>query len=396
MSNKKWRSFSTKVILVLFCLTVLICAFSFLNNEKFTGKNLAENTDISVGKTVFPGEMVLAEDEMVKVPLASNIDFIIPQFLDLNLRGILLSLSTGTVPIPINVVSSEGISSTGHAVGFEGPGYLTLDGDNLAVKGPSNFVWGYTSPYKVLTKTDSGVDLYENGTKIQSIEENDIKNQNFDNPNINTSDIVNWYNHHSELGSNYTLEKAIVNFSDNRSMIAPNDIKDYFGEDIYNYTDAYPIKTSVVVYMDNFSENSSTDFVTGLGSYPQYNNDMRAYNAALFCEGWNNTIIAPDSYGSGKSDVEFGVVSDGDAPSGSAAHGVCPPARTLRAATLNEGLELPIGMSMADEALMYGFKPCEDVKVYNDNDYPIKVVMWYEGSGTGMVLHAKIVKYVPN
>ncbi|WP_409200983.1 hypothetical protein [Methanobrevibacter sp. DSM 116169] len=396
MNSGDWRNFSIKIVLGLFCVCILLFAFSFVSSDKITGKDLVENTDIPVGKTVYAGDSVFSDDEMIKVPVISNLGYLGQQFLDLNIQGILISLSTGAVPISANSICSEGIAANGQASGFEGPGYLTLDGENLAVKGPSNFVWGFSTPYKYLTKTEEGVDLYEGNNKLQSISKDDIKNQDFNTSNYNTNDIISWYNYDAKVGSNYTLEKGLTTFSDNRSDLSPNQIKEYFGNDVYNTTENYPTGSPVMVYMTNYTENESTDFLTGLGSYPQYNDQMRAYNAAQFCEGWNNTIIAPHSYGSGKSYIDFGTVSDGDAPSGAAAHGVCPPARTLRAAALNEGFSMPVGMTGADEAVLYGYGPCEDIKIYNDHDYPVKVIMWYTGSGTGLTLHAKIVKFIPN
>ncbi|MCC7553175.1 MAG: hypothetical protein KO202_01600 [Methanobacteriaceae archaeon] len=394
MGNEDWRNSSIKIVLILFCVCILILSFSFLNHDKITGKELVDNSDIPIGKTVFAGDVVLSEDEIISVPLISHMNYLPQQIFDLNLRGIIISLSTGTVPLDLKSVSSGGISSTGHATGFEGPGYLTLEGENLVVKPPSNFVWGYSSPYKVLSKTEEGVDVYEGENKVESISENDIKNHEF--PNNETKKVVNWYNYDSEVGSNFTLEKGLYNFSDNRSDMSPDEIKKYFGEEVYNYTENYPSSNSVVVYMTNYTENDSQIFTSYLGSFPQYGDEGRAHNANEFCKGWNNTIIAPESYGSGKEETGFASLSDHDAPGGMAAHGSCPPARALRDASLNEGFDLPTGLKMDSEAVMFEYRPCEDVKVLNNHDYPIKIVMWTEGSGAGTVIHSKIVKYEPN
>ena len=100
----------------------------------------------------------------MKVPLLSNARFIFNEIVSLDLGGLLLTVSTGTVPFDFSTVSSGHIDSYGKAYGFEGPGYLTLDGDNLVVHPPDTYIWGYSFPYKVLTKTSSGVDVVENGT----------------------------------------------------------------------------------------------------------------------------------------------------------------------------------------------------------------------------------------
>ena len=36
-----------------------------------------------------------------------------------------------------------------------------------------------------------------------------------------------------------------------------------------------------------------------------------------------------------------------------------------------------------------------DIKVTNNHDYPVKIIMWTEGSGTGMVIYAKIIRLQP-
>ncbi|MDL2270866.1 hypothetical protein LJC03_03550 [Methanobrevibacter sp. OttesenSCG-928-I08] len=396
MRDNEWRNLSVKIVVVLFSLCVLLFAFSFLSHEEITGKDLVENTNVPIGKTVFAGDVVLAENEMIKVPIVSNMHYLTQQIFDLDLKGILISLSTGTVPISTSSISTEGISSSGKAIGFEGPGYLTLEGENLVVKAPDQFVWAFNTPYKYLKKTDSGVDIYENNTKIGSINENDIKNQDFGNSYYNISDITRWYNYDAGEGSTYVLEKGLGNFSDNRSALSPTQVKEYFGEDVSNYSAGYPVNSPVMVYAVNFSEEVGENYATGLGSYPQYDNNIRAFNAAQFCEGWNGTIIPPNSYGTGRSYIDFGSVSDGEAPGGSAAHGVCPPARVLRAIALSEGFSMPVGLTSGEDAVLFGFSPTEGVKVYNNNDYPIQIIMWYEGSGTGMSLHGQIIRYVPN
>jgi hypothetical protein len=147
--------------------------------------------------------------------------------------------------------------------------------------------------------------------------------------------------------------------------------------------------------MGDISEEDGEVFYTSLGSYPEYGNDVREFNARQFVDAWNNTIIPPNSSGNGRDYISFGSASDPEAPGGSAAHGVCPPARALRAAVLAEGFSLPVGMSGDENAVLFGYNPASDIKVTNNHDYPVKIIMWTEGSGTGMVIYAKIIRLKP-
>lgn len=395
MGFLEWRDTSIKIFLILLFASILIFAYSFIHNDSFTGKSLAECNNIHFGKTVYAGDYITEKDNFLKLPLLLNADYLIHQIYSMDLGGLLLSFSTGAVPIDYSDFSSGGIDRYGRASGFSGPGYVDLDGDNLIVKEPGNFLWGYSTPYKVLVKTSSGVDVVENGTVIDSIEESQIKNSNFGNDFYNITHIRNWYNSVGE-GSKFTLERGITNISDNRSDLTPEEINTYFGSNISNYTNAYPNGSPVLLYMGNCSESYGEVFSTYLDSHPEYGNDLREYNAIQFVNAWNNTFVPPNSLANGRAYTSFGTASDPEAPGGGAAHGVCPPARVLRDAFLAEGLNMPIGVTMGENAVVFGFHPSEDIKVSNSFDEPIKIVMWYEGSGTGMVIHAQIVKYNPN
>ncbi len=394
MSNE-WRNTSIKIVLVLFVICIMLFAFSFVNPTSFTGKSLAEAYDLPIGQSMFENDSILDDGQMIEVPFLSNPSFIVHQIVTLDLGGILMTLTTGAVPFDFSTVSSEGIDSYGNVVGFEGPGYLTFDGDKLKVKAPDTYVWGYSSPYKVLTKTENGVDVVENGTVIQSVPADEIKNLNFSNDFYNVTTIIDWYNHDSKIGSNFTLEKGIVGFSDGRDNISYDDIERIFGKNVSDYVDAYPSGTPIVLYMGDVSEEEGEVYSTTLGSYPEYGNDVREFNARQFVEAWNNTIIPPNSSGNGHDYISFGSASDPEAPGGSAAHGVCPPARALRGAVLAEGFSLPVGMSGDENAVLFGFNPASDIKVTNNHDYPVKIIMWTEGSGTGMVIYAKIIRLKP-
>ena len=169
-----------------------------------------------------------------------------------------------------------------------------------------------------------------------------------------------------------------------------------FGENVSDYVAAYPDGTPIVLYMGNVTEEDGEVFSTTLGSHPEYGDDVREFNARSFVDAWNNTVIPPNSTGNGKAYIDFGSASDSSAPGGSASHGVCPPARVLRSAVLSEGFSLPVGMCNDEDAVLFGYNPSEDIKVTNTHDYPVKIVMWTEGSGTGMAIYGKIEKFIPN
>lgn len=391
----EWRSTSIKIILALFFISILLFAFSFVNHDSYTGESIAKDYDLPIGQSMFAGDSILGENQTVQMPFLANVPFIIHQIECLDLQGILVTLTTGAVPFDFSTVSSEGINGYGQVYGFEGPGYLTFEGDKLAVKGPGEYVWGYSSPYKILTKTSSGVDIVENGTVVKSIPTSEIKNTNFgDSKYYNTTTIQNWYNYDSD-GSNFTLERGIVGFSDGRSNISGDDVATIFGQNVSDYVAAYPDGTPIVLYMGNVTQEDGEVFSTTLGSHPEYGDDVREFNARSFVQAWNNTIIPPNSSGNGKAYIDFGSAADSSAPGGSASHGVCPPARVLREAVLNEGFSLPVGMCNDEDAVLFGYNPSEDIKITNSHDYPVKLVMWTEGSGTGMEIFAKVVKYIP-
>jgi hypothetical protein len=243
---------------------------------------------------MFAGDSILDQREMVEVPLLSNPLFIFHEITTLDLRGLLFTLTTGYVPYDFSGIVSEGIDSYGNVYGFKGPGYLEIDGDKLAVKAPDNYIWGYSSPYKVLTKTNNGVDVVENGTVVESVPTNKIKDLNFHNDFYNSSTIVDWYNSEAQVGSNFTLEKGIVGFSDGRNNINYNDVERIFGKNVSDYVDAYPSGSPIVLYMGNTTPIEGELFYTYLDSHPEYGDTVREFNARQFVEAWNNTVIPPN------------------------------------------------------------------------------------------------------
>jgi hypothetical protein len=345
---------------------------------------------------MFENQSIVGTSENIEVPIVSNLGFLSHQLLALDIQGILRSASTGIVPFDFSTVASSGIDSYGNVVDIEGPGFLTYEGDKLAVKAPDNYVWGYSAPYKWLVKTESGVDVMENGTKIKSVPVEEIKNLDYHNDYYNASTIASWYNYDAQVGSTFALEKGMVGFSDGRNNISSDDVPKIFGQDVVDYAAEYPTGSPILLYSGNYTEEAGEAYGTSLGSHPEYGDSIREINARQFVEAWNGTVIPPNSTGSGKDYVYFESASDASAPGGSAAHGVCPSARALRAAVTSEGFDLPTGMTWDEDAVLFGYNPARDITVHNDYDYPVQIKMWTEGEGTGMGIYAQVIRYIPN
>ena len=393
---RSWRRTSLLIFLALLFACILLFAFSFVSSTPYTGQSVADTYNISVGQSIFNGQSVVGVNKTVEVPLISNLGFLTHQIMAFDLQGLFMSLSTGTVPFDFTTVSGEGIDSYGNAKGIDGPGYITFEGDKLAVKGPDNYVWGYSEPYKLLCKTESGVDVIEGDKVIQSVPTDQIKNLNFSNEYYDNNTIVSWYNYDADVGSTFTLEKGMTGFSDGRSDISSADVPKIFGQDVVDYAAEYPTGSPILLYSGNYSQENGEVYGTSLGSHPEYGDSIREVNARQFVEAWNGTIIPPNSTSSGKDYVYFESANDASAPGGSAAHGVCPSARALRAAVLAEGFGLPVGMDNTEDAVLFGYNPASDITVTNNHDYPVKISMWTEGSGTGMGIYAQITRYIPS
>lgn len=394
--SSSWRRISIAIFLALLVLTILFVVFSAVSSTPYTAQSISDQYDLPIGQSMFENQSILSTGKPVELPILSNIGLISHQLLVFDLHGILMTLTTGVVPFDFSPIVSEGIDSYGTVVDVVGPGFLTFEGDKLAVKAPDNYVWGYSAPYKYLQKTANGVDIVENGTVIQSVPASEIKNLNFDSEYFNNDTIVSWYNYDSTEGSTFTIDKGIVGFSDGRNNISSSDVPIIFGQDVVDYAAEYPTGSPILLYSGNYTEQAGEVFGTTLGSHPEYGDDIRAVNAQQFVDAWNGTIIPPNSTSSGKDYVYFESASDSKAPGGSAAHGVCPSARALRAAVTGEGFDLPVGMCWDEDAVLFGYNPAQDITVYNNHDYPVMIKMWTEGSGTDMGIYGQIIRYVPN
>lgn len=394
MSNG-WRKISIAILVALIVLCAFIAVFNTAS-ANYTAKSVADEYNLPIGQSMFENQSIVGTTDPVEVPLLSNFGFISHQIQAFDLQGILMSLSTGVVPFDFSTVAGDGIDSYGNVVDVEGPGFLTYAGDKLVVREPDNYVWAYSAPYKWLQKTESGVDVYEDGKKIKSVPVDQIRDLEYKNDYYNASTIASWYNYDAAVGSKFTLEKGMVGFSDGRNNISSSDVPKIFGQEMVDYASEYPTGSPILLYSGNYTEESGETYGTSLGSHPEYGDSIREVNARQFVDAWNGTVIPPNSTSSGKDYVYFESASDASAPGGSAAHGVCPSARALRAAVTSEGFDLPVGMTWDEDAVLFGFNPAQDITVYNNHDYPVQIKMWTEGSGTGMGIYAKVVRYIPN
>ena len=53
-------------------------------------------------------------------------------------------------------------------------------------------------------------------------------------------------------------------------------------------------------------------------------------------------------------------------------------------------------MCWDEDAVLFGYNPAQGILVYNNHDYPVKLIMWTEGEGPDMGIYAQIVRYIPN
>ena len=389
-----WRKISVTILLVLVLLCIFI-AVSSSATANYTAEAVTNEYNLPIGQSMFENQSIVGTTNPVQVPLVSNVGFLMHQLLALDLHGILMAASTGVVPFDFSVVAGESIDSYGNVVDVEGPGFLTYAGDKLVVREPDNYVWAYSAPYKWLEKTESGVDVYEDGKLVKSVPVDKIRELDYHNDYYNATTIANWYNYDASEGSTFTLEKGMVGFSDGRNNISSSDVSKIFGKDVVDYAFEYPTGSPILLYTGNYTEEAGEVYGTALGSHPEYGDGVREINARQFVEAWNGTVIPPNSTSSGKDYVYFESASDSQAPGGSAAHGVCPSARALRAAVTSEGFDLPVGMDWSENAVLFGYNPAQDITVRNNHDYPVKLNMWTEGSGTGMGIYCQIVRYIP-
>ena len=102
----EWRSTSIKIILALFFISLLLFAFSFVNHTAYTGESFAKDYNLPIGQSMFEGDSILGENQSIQVPLLGNLPFMAHQIKSLDLQGILITLTTGTVPFDFTTIST--------------------------------------------------------------------------------------------------------------------------------------------------------------------------------------------------------------------------------------------------------------------------------------------------
>jgi hypothetical protein len=352
-------------------------------------------TALSIGDTVVAGTTVTDNGKIRKVPLLYHPEYLMYYISNMEFLDITDAVITGTVRTPTDQITSSSISKEGNAQGFNGPGVLAVTDNKLTVIAPGNFVYGYKTPYTFGIKTKDGLQITEGKNVLKVVPYNQISNDTVPHNYVSVNSIKEWYNS-ADTGDHITLDYAIANFNDGRKLITPENIQSLFGAEVLNYMENYPSGKPILVYGTSVTEKVIGTGADTLGFYAEYNNENREINAREFVKAWNGTVIPPHTTSSGKETVGFEKVTDPHAPGGWASHGVCPAARTLRAAVSQAGFGLPVGLSWGEYAVKFGYNPAVDVTVTNTKDYPVKIVMWTEGSGTGMTIHAKVIELIPN
>ena len=163
-----WRKISIVIFIALIALSIFLAVSGSASNN-YTAESVAKNYNLPIGQSMFENQSIVGTTDPVQVPLVSNFGFLTHQIQAFDLQGILMAVSTGVVPFDFSIVAGDGIDSYGNVKDVDGPGFLTYAGDKLTVKEPDNYVWAYSAPYKWLEKTESGVDVYEDGKKIKSV-----------------------------------------------------------------------------------------------------------------------------------------------------------------------------------------------------------------------------------
>ncbi|MGB9844845.1 hypothetical protein [Methanothermobacter tenebrarum] len=379
------------LIVILILIVVVMAPIDYHIQNSIPPQDPEEISSLPIGSTVVSGMQVADPAKIRKEPLIIHPDYLIENIEDRDIGAVIYGLFTGTMMTPIKEIT-EGVEVGGRASQFEGPGMLTIKGDQLVVQPPADFIWAYKTPYTYAIKTKDGIAIMQKNKTIKTVSPEGIGNIHSD--YINTTELKEWYNE-SKVGDRIPIDFSLSNFSDGRLEVPPDQITRFFGENTKKYMEQYPAGTPIMAYMRHYKVEEIATATSQLESFPEYDDINREYNAREFVKAWNGTIVPPGTSSSGKDTVQFTSSRDPKAPGGYASHGTCPPARALRDAVAKAGLPTPTGISWGYFALIYGFDPATDVKVYNDGKYPIMIIMWTEGSGPSMVIYAKILRLIP-
>ncbi|MDO5850521.1 MAG: hypothetical protein Q4P14_04830 [Methanobacteriaceae archaeon] len=399
MSSKRslFKRKSFYLVIVLIVILFILAQFSFATNNVSDSVDIKKISKYPDGTTIYAGDEIIDNSKVNKFPIVTNLGFLVSQIKEKDFIGSLFSISTGAVPAPAKEFVLGNVTEEGLAANFDGPGYIEFKNNKIFVHAPGDFVWGYTDPYIQAIRTEDGIDLINLRTNetVKHIAGSDISNDTIDEDYVSSGDAIKeWYDKYSVVGSKYNLQYCVAGINDGRKYIEPEKLKEEFPTQ-YKYSKKYPGGSPVLLYKCKCKEVVVASSYTYLGDHSEYGNDNREYNAKEFVKGWNGTIIPANATGCGRDGIGFTAVKDEEAEGGSATHGVCPSARALRNAVMALGIPLPVGMDSGEDAVLFGYSPTTGIKITNTYDYPIKLIMWTEGSGTGMAIYCNVVALVP-
>ncbi len=399
MDPRLKRRKSLKIVIGLIAILLVLAPFSLAHTD-VSKRDIAEISKNPNGTTVFAGDELIDNNKVNKYPVAININYLISQFLTGDIIGGIFSITTGAVPVPATELVEGNVTRDGFVGNINGPGFIEFKNNKIIVHQPNSTVWGHNEPYTRAIKTAEGIDIVNIKTNqtINHIAGDDINNDTISKDYLVSGETLKTWYDQADQGDEYNLEFCLSSFNDGRSYVSPDVLKEHFPS-AHNYSLQYPGGTPVIIYKDpSFKEHVVSSSYTYLGDHSEYGsgaNANREINARQFCAGWNGTVIPPNSSSTGKEGISFTFIKDSEASGGWASHGVCPPARTLRNAIMELGMPSPTGMTTGENAVLYGFNPTTGIVVTNTLDYPVQVIMWTEGSGTGMACYCKIIEYKP-
>lgn len=349
------------------------------------------------GSTVVSGDQLVNVQEIQKIPIFSAPQNIIRPIMNLDAMSIFTALTTGTVPKDV-IKDNKFVTRDGKvSEDLNGPGYVVTDEEGkMSVKESDRIVWGYKLPYTIAVKEGDSIKVIQNNETIKTLKESEINNDSVPTDYVNASELKDWFKSAKD-DANITLDYYLGSFNDNRTGVyGKENIIHAFGEGTYGYMRNYTPGAPVMVYDHNATKVNVSSAVSVVESLPEYPTEVRAENAKEFARGWNHTIVPPHGSAHGKENVTFTSIAEAEAASGSATHGVCPPGRSLRDALLSLGYPLPVGMSGAEESILYEYRPTIDVLVTNDGDYPMEIVMWTEGEGGATTIYTTLYELRDN
>lgn len=396
-------SFLLKNPLIVLTLLIVIGAAMYpvgiAVGKNIPPQNPAEIAALPLGETVLNGTDVVNDNNIRKYPLIYHPEYLLEYAKEYKIWDLYISLTTGAAPTLMDNITGGSISDNGIAEGVKGSGMLTIQGNKLIVTNPT-FVWGFKTPYTLAVKTKDGIELKQGNKTLKTVSEKDINNDTIPHQYMSLDEFKSWYNK-SDVGNATAVDYALAYFNDGRTMVTPDKLKTYFGENVLKDMETHPQDQPIMAFNGAPNQLIIGDTSTIMNYYGDLDNVARAHNAKTFIDAWNNTIIPPHTEAHGSNNVSYVSVYDPD-PNATvkwASHGTCPPGRALRDASLAAGFSLPTGMTMDYTDVISNFADLiTGIRVENNGDYPIKIVMWSDGGvdGAGMSnIYAQIIQLRP-